>query len=170
MFPDYLVIRGKKIGIVGLNAAFSTVLSNSEPVENMSVKELARKIFNLIETKNYIPSGYKDDYILAISDALNGLVNKDAREKYVDNRQKILEIKIFGKDCMTCSNLEQTVRDVLEQFKIACDINVITDYDEIWRHGVFSVPAIMINGRLMSSGRLPSRAMIEKWISEHLTP
>jgi hypothetical protein len=49
---------------------------------------------------------------------------------------------------------------------MAADIEQIHDPDEIGRQGIIMTPALTINGRVKSGGRLPTRAQVEQWLRE----
>ncbi len=49
---------------------------------------------------------------------------------------------------------------------VAADIFQVHDLDEIGRYGVMRTPALIVNGELKSSGRLPPPADIEEWLRE----
>ena len=58
-----------------------------------------------------------------------------------------------------------TIR-ILDRIDVAADIEQIKELDEIWRHGVLSTPALIINGKAKSEGRVPTPAEIEQWLKE----
>ena len=56
--------------------------------------------------------------------------------------------------------------DILQEKKVAADIEDVQDLDEIWRYGVTKTPALIINGEVKSAGIQPPRVQIEQWIEE----
>mgnify|MGYP001813807319 FL=1 len=56
--------------------------------------------------------------------------------------------------------------DILQEKKVAADIEDVQDLDEIWRYGVTKTPALIINGKVKSAGIQPLRVQIEQWIEE----
>jgi predicted DsbA family dithiol-disulfide isomerase len=52
---------------------------------------------------------------------------------------------------------------------VAADIEDVQDLDEIWRYGVTTTPALIINGEVKSAGIQPPRVKIEQWIDEAIT-
>jgi hypothetical protein len=62
--------------------------------------------------------------------------------------------------------LNTLIFDILQELELAADIEQIHDLDEIWRLGVVMTPALLINGKVKSSGRMPSRSIVEEWLRE----
>ena len=56
----------------------------------------------------------------------------------------------------------------MDEMQVAADIFQVHDLDEIGRFGVMQTPALIINGKLKSVGRLPTRSQIEEWLREEL--
>lgn len=72
------------------------------------------------------------------------------------------EIKIYGSGCSSCHKLKALVEDVVKQNKIAAKVQYSDDYAEMAQLGVLSVPAIVIDGKIKSTGVIPSRSDILK--------
>jgi small redox-active disulfide protein 2 len=75
-----------------------------------------------------------------------------------------MEIKILGKGCPRCDELEKRVRNGLAELNISAEIQKIKDVSSIAALGVFVTPGLIINGRIKSSGRIPSEKEIQSWI------
>jgi len=73
-------------------------------------------------------------------------------------------IKIYGSGCATCHKLKVLVENIVKQNDISADIQYINDFVEMAQLGILSTPAIIINGKLMSSGTIPKRDEILKWL------
>ncbi|MGB9712477.1 MAG: thioredoxin family protein [Dissulfurimicrobium sp.] len=151
-------IGGVNIGIVGLDEAISQIRA-SDPTGRKTSDEAAIEVLHIIEKKNYIPLSARDAYIEAIKKLWNGTI---------DGNESGLSIRILGPGCVSCNRLEEIVRSALDQKDIAADIEHIKDLDEIWRYGVISTPALVINGQVLCSGRLPTKAKVEEWLREAL--
>jgi len=160
VIPNTIVVKGRIIGIIGLEAAFSNLLAQKD---TLSPKEAAKKLFDEIKVKNYIAADLKQEYLKGLEVAwrkFHGL-------EVVENDDKtVLDIKILGPGCLSCNRLEEMVTNVLEETRIAADISHIKEHDEIWRHGVVNTPALVINGKVVCSGRLPTVAQIKNWLNE----
>jgi len=76
-----------------------------------------------------------------------------------------MEIKILGPGCPKCKTLEKATRDVVEKNNISATITKVEDIVEIMKYGVMSTPALVLDGKVLVKGRVPS----EKEILELLT-
>lgn len=78
-----------------------------------------------------------------------------------------MDIKIFGPGCVKCGLLEKNVKEALSEVNIK-DINLekVSEIDKIVEEGILGVPALMINGDIKSTGRVPSTQEIKNWIDE----
>lgn len=81
----------------------------------------------------------------------------------------MLEIKILGSGCMNCKRLEEIVTKTAKELQIEISIEKITDYVKIAEYNVLATPGLVINGKVMSSGKIPSKAQIVSWIQDKST-
>lgn len=86
----------------------------------------------------------------------------------MQKEEKNLEIIIFGPGCPNCQKLEQETINACSELNIAADIQHIYDASEFVKYGVLVTPALVVNGKLKVSGRVPVRAQIKTWIKEEL--
>jgi small redox-active disulfide protein 2 len=77
-----------------------------------------------------------------------------------------MEIKILGTGCPRCNEVEKRTRDVLAKLNMAADVQKVKNINEIAAYGVFSTPGLVINGKVKSSGRIPSLEEIKTWLQE----
>ncbi len=76
----------------------------------------------------------------------------------------MLNIKVVGSGCPTCQKLEQLCRDVIYENNIVAEIEKITDFNEFADLGIFMTPGLLLNNKVISSGKLPIKSKLEKWI------
>lgn len=72
------------------------------------------------------------------------------------------EIKILGTGCPKCKTLEKLTREVVEQGGMDATVTKVEDIMEIMKYGVLSTPALVIDGRVVIQGRVPSSEEIRK--------
>jgi small redox-active disulfide protein 2 len=77
-----------------------------------------------------------------------------------------MEIRILGPGCARCHDLEKRTINVLAELGLAADVRNISDIKKIMEFGIVSTPGLVIDGRVKSSGRIPSREEIKNWIRE----
>lgn len=73
-------------------------------------------------------------------------------------------ISILGTGCPKCKELEANARKAVEELKIKAEIEKVTDVGEIVDYGVMSTPAIVIDGEVKASGRIPTVEEIKEWL------
>jgi len=76
----------------------------------------------------------------------------------------MITIKVLGPGCANCKKLEEIARTAVTLLKVEAEIVKVTYMQEIIAAGVFKTPGLMINGKLVSSGRIPAPATIAEWI------
>jgi small redox-active disulfide protein 2 len=75
----------------------------------------------------------------------------------------MLSIKILGSGCANCKRLEAETRAALNEAGIHYELAKVTEYADIMAYGVMSTPALVINEKVVSSGRIPARSRIVEW-------
>jgi len=79
----------------------------------------------------------------------------------------VSSVKILGKDgCRNCSGMFQNAIDILAEKNIAADCQHVTDLQQVMKYGVMSLPGLVINEKVVSYGRILSKADIQKFIEE----
>ena len=75
-----------------------------------------------------------------------------------------LTIKVYGSGCKGCKSLHQNVIDALAEMNIAADVQYITDMQKIMETGVMSLPALAVNDRIVSAGKVLSVTDVKKYL------
>ena len=75
-----------------------------------------------------------------------------------------MKIEILGTGCSKCKQLEENARKAVTEAGIKAEIVKITDIGQIIEKGVMSTPAIIINGKVNASGRIPDVTEIKRWL------
>jgi len=78
-----------------------------------------------------------------------------------------MDIKILGSGCTNCKNLEANTRRALADMGIDAEIEHVVDAAEIVSWGVMSTPALVVDGTVVVSGRVPSAEQIRDLLSTH---
>ncbi len=76
-----------------------------------------------------------------------------------------MEIKILGKGCANCMKLEALVHEVVGEKGIAAAVDHVRDERDIVGYGVMKTPGLVVNGKVVSYGRIPSKEEIASWLS-----
>lgn len=67
-----------------------------------------------------------------------------------------MEIKILGTGCAKCKTLFQTVEQAVTELQLQASVTKVEDIVEIMAFGVMSTPALVIDGKVIFSGKVPS--------------
>jgi small redox-active disulfide protein 2 len=67
-----------------------------------------------------------------------------------------MQIKILGSGCKKCLTLADNTRLALEQKGLQADMEKVTDFAQIAAYGVMSTPALVIDGKVVSAGKVLS--------------
>lgn len=78
----------------------------------------------------------------------------------------MLNIKVLGSGCANCKRLESETRAALDAVGIPYEMTKVTEYADIMAYGVMSTPALVINEKVVSSGRIPARSKIVELVHE----
>lgn len=74
-----------------------------------------------------------------------------------------MEIKILGTGCPKCNSLEAAVKKAVEELGLKdAAIEHVSDIEKIIEYGVMSTPALVVDGVVRFSGRVPSVADVKK--------
>ena len=76
------------------------------------------------------------------------------------------EIKILGSCCNNCNHLYDTVVEAVHSTGIDAEVSQVSDIAAIIALGVMTTPAMLIDGRTVVMGRVPSLAEVEKLLAE----
>ncbi|MGI0481060.1 thioredoxin family protein [Geminocystis sp. CENA526] len=75
-----------------------------------------------------------------------------------------LKLEILGTGCKKCQQLESNAKNAVENLNLTADINHITDSIEIATRGVMSTPALAINGKVVSKGKVLTPEQIQAFL------
>jgi small redox-active disulfide protein 2 len=75
-----------------------------------------------------------------------------------------MEIKILGGGCPNCKRLEALAREVAAELGVDATFTKVTDAAEIMEYDIVSTPALVIDGNVVSSGRVPRKDEIANCI------
>jgi small redox-active disulfide protein 2 len=76
-----------------------------------------------------------------------------------------MKIEILGMGCATCNKLEDTVRLAIKEMVIDAQVDHVKDIKQIMTYGVMTTPALVIDGKVKATGKIPSLADIKQMIS-----
>ena len=75
-------------------------------------------------------------------------------------------VKVLGSGCAKCSALEKATREALAELGMETDIDHVTNFTQIAAYGVMATPALVVDGKVVSYGRVlkkdEAKALIRK--------
>ncbi len=74
-------------------------------------------------------------------------------------------IKVLGPGCNNCKNLERVTKEALSELGVDATVEKVEDYPTILGYGVMSTPALVIDEKLVVSGRVPRTAEVRDLIT-----
>ncbi len=80
----------------------------------------------------------------------------------------MLNIKVLGSGCTSCLNLEKLCKEVVTENRIEAEIEKVTDYKEIMSYGIMMTPGLVINDKVVHSGKLPTKQTLTHWLMNAL--
>lgn len=79
-----------------------------------------------------------------------------------------LNIKILGTGCSKCIALEKLLGEVIKENDFEADVSKVQDIIEIINYGVMGTPGLVVNEKVVVSGRVPSKDEIKKFIEKQI--
>jgi small redox-active disulfide protein 2 len=77
-------------------------------------------------------------------------------------------IKVYGSGCTNCKKLEAMCIEVIQELNADAKVEKVTDIQEIMKTGILSTPGLEINGKIISSGKLPTKPTLINWINDNI--
>jgi small redox-active disulfide protein 2 len=145
------------VGIIGLKAVMEEM---AREFADKPDEEIQSELLKRLSRRNYISNKAKDGYAKAFLREFRKLLGRP----YEEGISGGLEIKVLGAGCPQCDKLEQELMAVVAETGILADIDHVRDIKEIAKHGVFGTPAVVIDGKVKSVGKIPSRDEIKSWL------
>lgn len=75
-----------------------------------------------------------------------------------------MKIQILGPGCAKCTKLMDTATAAAKELGIACELEKISDVNQIMAFGVMMTPALVVNGEVKSVGKVPSLEDMKKML------
>ncbi|MBU0752133.1 MAG: TM0996/MTH895 family glutaredoxin-like protein [Gammaproteobacteria bacterium] len=72
-------------------------------------------------------------------------------------------VKVLGTGCANCATTLKLVEEVAREKGVAIELEKVEDLQQIMRHGVMSTPGVVIDGKVVHAGGVPSRSKVEGW-------
>lgn len=80
----------------------------------------------------------------------------------------MLTIKVLGSGCANCKRVEQIARKIVTEMSLEAEVVKVTDYNDIASYNILSTPGLVVNEKVVCSGRIPSPAEVTTWLANAL--
>ncbi len=80
----------------------------------------------------------------------------------------MLTIKILGPGCDNCKKLASLTQKAVTDLSVEAKVEKVTDYAEIMKYPILSTPGLVVNDKLVVSGRVPTEAEITTFLTTAL--
>jgi small redox-active disulfide protein 2 len=77
-----------------------------------------------------------------------------------------MEIKILGTGCPKCKTLEKITRDTVTEMGIDASVTKEEDIMKIMEYGIMRTPGLVVDGKVMMSGRIPSVSELKDYLTK----
>lgn len=74
-------------------------------------------------------------------------------------------VKILGSGCANCKKLEAVAREAATEAGVAAEFVKVTDMQAIMAYDLLSTPGLVIDEKLVASGRIPTKAEVRQWLT-----
>jgi small redox-active disulfide protein 2 len=74
-------------------------------------------------------------------------------------------IKILGSGCANCVNLERVTREAVAALGVEATVEKVTDFPTIVGYGVMSTPGLVVDEKVVLSGRVPTAAQVRELLA-----
>ena len=76
-----------------------------------------------------------------------------------------MEIKVLGTGCPKCKALMKAVEEVVNESGMDASVTKVEDINDIMKHGVMVTPALVVDGKVVASGKIPKKEEIKKLLN-----
>lgn len=92
--------------------------------------------------------------------------SNDNENSYGKEQFLVTSIKVLGPGCRSCHNLNEAAKEALKELCINVQPEYITDIEKIMEYNVMSMPALLINEKVVSMGKALKASEIIKLIKK----
>jgi small redox-active disulfide protein 2 len=79
----------------------------------------------------------------------------------------MLSIKVVGSGCPNCQKLEALCNEVTTEQNLNANIEKVTDVNDFPELGVFLTPGLIVNDKVLSQGKIPTKSTLEHWLKDN---
>jgi small redox-active disulfide protein 2 len=157
--PDVtqISVGGHRTGIISLKSVLDQVAREFAGRPDTDIKA---ELMERLGKSNYIVPSAKAAYEAAFFREYKKFIG----EPIPKDPAGAIQIKVLGPGCPNCEKLEQDLMAVMAELNLPADLDHVRDVKEIACYGVMGNPALVINGKVVAVGRVPSKNQLREWL------
>ena len=152
-----MMVGGVKVGLANLDRILAQVASESIDTDDVR----AERLLELVRQSNHVTPSRTEEYKIALLREF-----RRSRGEDIPSEAGMLEIRVLGPGCTNCDRLMSEVRTVLAELEINADLEHVHDLKKTADFGPVATPGLVINGKVVASGRVPRRADLIRIVKE----
>jgi len=150
-------VGGDRVGIIGLKAVLEVV---AQEFKGRPDEEIKAELMKRLGRSNYIVPSAEAAYKAAFFREYKKFIG----EPVPMDPTGTLQIRVLGPGCPSCDKLEKDLMEVMAELNLPADLDHVRDVKEIACYGVMGNPALVINGKVVAVGRVPSKTQLKEWL------
>lgn len=150
-------VGGHRTGIIGLKVVLEQVAREFAGRPDADIKA---ELMERLAKSNYIVPTARAAYEAAFFREYKKFIGEPVPE----DPSGAIQIKVLGPGCPSCDKLEQDLMAVMAELNLPADLDHVRDVKEIACYGVMGNPALVINGKVVAVGRVPSKNQLKEWL------
>jgi small redox-active disulfide protein 2 len=75
-----------------------------------------------------------------------------------------MKVEVLGTGCANCKRTVQVVEDVANARGVSIELTKVENMKEIIAYGVMATPGVVIDGKVVHAGGIPTREKVEQWL------
>jgi small redox-active disulfide protein 2 len=76
----------------------------------------------------------------------------------------MISIKVLGTGCANCKTTLKLIEDTAREKGVEIELEKVEELQDIMGYGVMSTPGVVVNGKVVHAGGVPSRGKIGTWL------
>ena len=150
-------VGGDRVGIIGLKTVLEDV---AREFKDRPDEEIKAELMKRLGRSNYIVASAEAAYEAAFFREYKKFIGEPVPEDPTGS----LQIRVLGPGCPSCDKLEKDLMAVMAELNLPADLEHVRDVKEIACYGVMGNPALVINGKVVAVGRVPSKNQLKEWL------
>lgn len=94
-------------------------------------------------------------------------IGENKNECCPESKDGICCIKVLGAGCKSCHEMYENAKQAVNNIGLNIEVEYITDMQKVMEYGVMSMPALVVNEKVVSQGKVLKTSTLEKLLREN---